>query len=75
MRRFAEAWPDPAAAPSLEYLRWGHIRVLLDEVSDPRARDWYAAAAERHGWSENVLRHQILNGFHRRKSGDDPRGR
>ena len=61
MRRFAEAWPDPAAAPPLEHLPWGHIRVLLDEAADPQARDWYAAAAVEHGWSENVLLQQILN--------------
>lgn len=65
MRRFAEAWPDPAAAPPLEHLTWGHIRVLLDEVADPPVRDWYAAAAVRYGWSESVLRHQILNCAHR----------
>ncbi len=64
MRRFADAWPDPAAAPPLEHLPWGHIRVLLDEAADPQARDWYAAAAVAHGWSENVLLQQILNRTH-----------
>jgi len=61
MRRFAEAWPDPATAPPLEHLPWGHIRVLLDQVTEPQARDWYAAAAVEHDWSENVLLQQILN--------------
>ena len=61
MRRFAEAWPDPAAAPPLEHLPWGHVRVLLDEVSEPQARDWYAAAAVRHGWSQDMLMHQIFD--------------
>jgi predicted nuclease of restriction endonuclease-like (RecB) superfamily len=64
MRRFAEAWPDPAAAPPLEHLPWGHIRVLLDKISDPQVRDWYAAAAVRHGWSPDVLLHQIRNRTH-----------
>ena len=64
MRRFAAAWPDPAAAPPLEHLPWGHIRVLLNEVADPQARDWYAAAAAEHGWAENVLLQQILNRTH-----------
>jgi predicted nuclease of restriction endonuclease-like (RecB) superfamily len=74
MRRFAEAWPDPAVAPALEHLPWGHIRVLLEEVADPQARDWYAAAAVRGGWSENVLLHQILNRTHLRgfQRGEQP---
>ena len=65
MRRFAAAWPDPAVGPPMEDLPWGHIRVLLDEVDDPRARDWYAASAIGHGWSENVLLNQIMAGAHR----------
>src|SRR3712207_1508678 len=56
VRRFTEAWPDPTAAPPLEYLPWGHVRVLLDAVDDPQVRDWYAAAAVRYGWSQDVLR-------------------
>jgi predicted nuclease of restriction endonuclease-like (RecB) superfamily len=64
MRRFAEAWPDPAAAPPLEHLPWGHIRLLLDEISDPQVRDWYVAAAVRNGWSQDVLRQQILDRTH-----------
>jgi predicted nuclease of restriction endonuclease-like (RecB) superfamily len=74
MRRFAEVWPDPAVAPPLQHLPWGHIRVLLDEVADPHVRDWYAAAAVRSGWSQNVLLHQILNRTHERGFCDDPRG-
>jgi predicted nuclease of restriction endonuclease-like (RecB) superfamily len=74
IRRFAEAWPDPAAAPQLELLPWGHIRVLLDEVADPEVRDWYAAAAVRRGWSRDVLRHHILNRSYLRGFADDPHG-
>jgi hypothetical protein len=64
MRHFAEAWPDPAAAPPLEHLPWGHIRVLIDEVADPPVRDWYPTAAVRHGWSQDVLLHQIRSRTH-----------
>jgi predicted nuclease of restriction endonuclease-like (RecB) superfamily len=59
MRRFAQAWPEPANVPELDALPWGHIRVLLDNVDDPQTRDEYAAAAAKHGWSEEVLLHQI----------------
>lgn len=65
MRRFAAAWPDPAIAPAVEHLPWGHIRVLLDKVDHQGTRDWYAAAAVEHGWSENVLLNQIMAGTHR----------
>ena len=58
MRRFAEAWPDPAAAPDVAALPWGHIRVLLAEVTDAAARDRFAAAALTYAWSrDDLLRH------------------
>jgi hypothetical protein len=66
MRAFALAWPDPAAAPHLDELPWGHIRVLLTEVTDPQTRDWYAAATVRYGWSRDVLRNQIMARAHLR---------
>ena len=65
MRRFAAAWPDPVIAAAVEQLPWGHIRVLLDKVDHQGTRDWYAAAAVEHGWSENVLLNQIMAGTHR----------
>jgi predicted nuclease of restriction endonuclease-like (RecB) superfamily len=60
MRAFAEAWParemlQQAAAT----LPWGHVMVLLDQLSTPHERGWYARAAVEHGWSRNVLVHQI----------------
>lgn len=66
MQAFAEAWPDLSAAPAIQRLPWGHIRTLLDEVTDPVARDWYAAQADQHGWSHDVLLNQIRSGSHLR---------
>src|SRR3954454_4472778 len=66
MRAFAEAWPDPAAAPAVQRLPWGHIRTLLDEIANPNVRDWYAAAAADHGWSHDVLLNHIMNRSHLR---------
>lgn len=71
MRRFAAAWPDPLGAPHLAALPWGHIRVLLDEVSDPQVRDRYAVAAVRYGWSQDVLLHQVLR---RTQHNEEPPG-
>jgi hypothetical protein len=64
--------PDPAAQPPLQHLPWEHIEVLLDEVEDAPARDWYATAAVAHGWSRNVLLHQIKARSHLR--GQAPTG-
>jgi len=61
MRTFAAAWPAEIAQQPVAQLPWGHITVLLDKVEDQAHRDWYAAAAVQHGWSRNVLLHQIMN--------------
>lgn len=74
MRRFAEAWPDPAAAPPLDRLTWGHIRLLLGEIGDPPVRDWYAAAAVTFGWSRDVLLNQIKARSHLRALPDGVAG-
>jgi predicted nuclease of restriction endonuclease-like (RecB) superfamily len=66
MQAMVEAWPDPAAQPQLEHLPWEHIQVLLDEVEDAPARDWYATAAVARGWSRNVLLNQIKARTHLR---------
>ena len=63
MRAFALAWaaessssivPQPVAQ-----LPWGHIRCLLDKLSDSAGRLWYASQAVENGWSRNVLQAQI----------------
>lgn len=63
MRSFADAWPalDPKVPQAVALLPWGHIRLLLDKVEEQSERSWYAAAAAEHGWSRNVLQHQIAN--------------
>ncbi|MDP4331984.1 PDDEXK nuclease domain-containing protein [Curtobacterium sp. A7_M15] len=67
MRAFAAAWDDERnlQQPVAE-LPWGHITVLLDRLDDQELRDWYAAHAAAHGWSRNVLEHQIKTGAHAR---------
>ena len=60
MRSFAEAWPDPEIVPQrVALLPWGHLRLLLDRVKDPAARDWYLLAAVREGWNRDALGHMI----------------
>lgn len=64
MRKLAAAWPAGTNFPQLVgKLPWGHNRVLLDKVGDPGERCWYLQAAIQHGWSRNVLLHQIESGL------------
>ena len=60
MRAFAEAWPDAEFVQAvLAQLPWYHQLALLDKLTDPEDRRWYAAKAIEHGWSRNVLVMQI----------------
>ncbi len=60
MRALAEAWPDAEIVPQrVALLPWGHLRLLLDRVKDPAARDWYLRAAVREGWNRDALGHMI----------------
>jgi predicted nuclease of restriction endonuclease-like (RecB) superfamily len=67
MRDFAAAWPDSAIVQQLAAkLPWFHHCVLLDRVSDPSERLWYAKAAVQHGWSRSILALQIDGRAHER---------
>ena len=60
MRAFAGAWPDAEFVQAvLAQLPWYHQLALLDKLSSPEARRWYAAKAIEHNWSRNVLVMQI----------------
>src|SRR5690554_1686404 len=60
MRAFAHAWPDASFVQEvLAQLPWYHQLALLDKLSTPEARQWYAAQAIEHNWSRNVLVMQI----------------
>ena len=68
MRSLAEAWPDPEIVPQrVALLPWGHIRLLLDRVKEPAARDWCLRAAVREGWSRDALGHVIDGNLHARE--------
>ena len=44
---------------ALAQLPWYHQLALLDKLSSPESRRWYAAKAIEHNWSRNVLVMQI----------------
>ena len=66
MRSVAETWPHDFVQQPVGRLPWGHITVLLDKLDDRAERNWYAAEADKHGWSRKVLLNQIINQLHRR---------
>ena len=70
MRSCAEAWPDEAILQQVAAkLPWGHIMVLIDAAKSPVERDWYARQAIEHGWSRNVMAHQIDSALFNRQGG------
>ena len=46
---------------------WGHNVVLMDKISDDTVRKWYIEQSIEHGWSRNVLVHQIESGLYERQ--------
>ncbi|MFZ4659732.1 MAG: PDDEXK nuclease domain-containing protein [Caldilineaceae bacterium] len=68
MRAFAKAWPDlPIVQQVAAQLPWFHNCVLLDKLAEPAERLWYARQAIQHGWSRNILIHQIQSRLHLRQ--------
>jgi predicted nuclease of restriction endonuclease-like (RecB) superfamily len=68
MRAFAEAWPEKSFVQQVVgQIPWGHNLRILDLLKIPGEREWYIRQAVKHGWSRNVLVHQIESGLHRRQ--------
>jgi predicted nuclease of restriction endonuclease-like (RecB) superfamily len=64
MRAFAEAYPDSRfVQQAVALLPWGHNVRLIETVKDRAEREWYVRQAIEHGWSRNVLVHQIESGL------------
>lgn len=67
MRALAATWDEQAIVKApLSQLPWYHHIALIQKLSEPEARLWYASAAVEHGWSRNVLVHQIESQLHAR---------
>lgn len=68
MRALAEAHPDREFVQQVvARLPWGHVVRLLETVKDPTRREWYARQTIQHGWSRNVLVHQIESNLYERQ--------
>jgi predicted nuclease of restriction endonuclease-like (RecB) superfamily len=70
MRAFAQAFPDePIVQEVLGQITWYHNIALLDKLKSNDERLWYARQTVEHGWSRNVLVHQIESDLYRRMGG------
>lgn len=68
MRAFAEAWESESIVQQVvAQIPWGHNVRLLDKVSDPAVRLWYAQQTIAYGWSRAVLEHQIETQLYQRQ--------
>lgn len=57
----------PAPPEPLLDLPWSHNILLMEKVKDTAQREWYARQTIAHGWSRNVLVHQIESELHNRQ--------
>jgi len=68
MRAFYEAYSEETIVQQLAaQIPWFHNCVLLDKVKRPEERVWYIRQNISHGWSRNVLVHQIESGLYERQ--------
>lgn len=68
MRALAEAHPDREFVQQVvAQLPWGHVVRLVEMVKDATRREWYARQTIEHGWSRNVLVHQIESKLYERQ--------
>lgn len=67
MRALAEAWPEEGIVQEvLARITWYHNLTIVEKLKVAEERIWYAHQTIEHGWSRNVLVHQIESGlFHR----------
>lgn len=68
MRAFAEGYPDEQIVQQLiGQIPWGHNIRILDTIKDQTERLWYIQQTIQHGWSRNVLVHQIESQLYHRQ--------
>jgi predicted nuclease of restriction endonuclease-like (RecB) superfamily len=60
MRKFAALFPDyPKVQVALAQLTWYHHIALMDKTANTAPYIWYSEKVVEHGWSRNILVHQI----------------
>ena len=60
MKGFFEAYgADEKLAPLVREIGWSHNLAILEKCKDALEREFYIRSCRKHGWSRNVLIHQI----------------
>jgi predicted nuclease of restriction endonuclease-like (RecB) superfamily len=68
IRAFADAYPSESFVQEvLAQITWYHNITLLDKIKDPAEREFYILKTIEHGWSRNVLVHQIERDLYHRQ--------
>lgn len=68
MRTFAETYPDQDFVQAvLVNITWHHNRTLIERVKKGPERNWYAIQAVEHGWTRDVMVHQIESDLYARQ--------
>jgi predicted nuclease of restriction endonuclease-like (RecB) superfamily len=67
IRKFAKLYPDLIPAQTVRELPWGHIVVLIEQVKDHEAREWYATNSLKNGISRSILVMQIEQDLYERQ--------
>ena len=68
MRKFAESWSDPELVQrTVAQIPWRSNITLLDKLSDPKLRLWYAQKTIEHGFGKDMLVFQIETRLHERQ--------
>ncbi|WGV23876.1 DUF1016 N-terminal domain-containing protein [Halotia branconii] len=68
MRTFAETYPDEQFVQEvLAQITWYHNIALLEKLKSSEERLWYIQQTIQHGWSRNVLVHQIESQLYHRQ--------
>ena len=68
MRAFTKDYPDEQFVQQVvAQIPWGHNVRILDAVKDLAEREWYIRQTIQHGWSRDVLVHQISSGLYHRQ--------
>lgn len=66
MRKFAKLYSVIVQQPVAQ-LPWGHIIVLMEQIKDPEAREWYANNTLKNGIARSVLIIQIEQNLYERQ--------
>jgi predicted nuclease of restriction endonuclease-like (RecB) superfamily len=68
MRKFAEAWPDlEIVQRCVALIPWRSNITLLDKLTDPALRLWYAQKTIENGFGKDMLVFQIESQLHKRQ--------